>query len=156
MKHIKLFEEFNSEELPEEDKKVLDRVVEGKYSRNDDGSYDVQGSVYFYRTSIKYKKFPVSFRNISETFDCSYSKELTSLIGAPVNVGKDFNCRNLKSLKYAPICKLLTFNYCTLIPKEEIQIIKDDLRNKWLESGLDAKEFLEKNKGLVSSKKFGF
>lgn len=92
------------------------------YTINDDGSIDVDGSVY-----ISYKKLtklPLKFRNVSGDFDCHNNQlttlegcpksvggyfycsnnQLTSLVGGPKSVGGDFNCSDnkLTSLEGCP------------------------------------------------------
>ena len=73
----------------------------GKYTINNDGSIDVDGNVIL--VDKKPTKIPFKFRNVSDSFYCSYIK-LTFLDGSPINVGGDFYCSNnhLTSLDGAP------------------------------------------------------
>ena len=73
----------------------------GKYTINDDGSIDVDGSVNVNIKNIA--KIPFKFRNVRGTFSCIRSR-LTSLDGAPINVGGNFYCSNnqLTSLEGVP------------------------------------------------------
>jgi hypothetical protein len=126
-------------------------------------------------------EFPVQFGIISGSFELIGAKNLTSLKGAPEIVGKNFilwNCVKLKSLEGGPkkVGHLLlkSSNLETLIgapaevitwelekgskvPAEEIDLYSnDDVRKAWIESGMSAKEFIQKKRGFLAKKKFGF
>ena len=83
------------------DIKLLKECVDGKCTINEDGSIDVDGSVYINNRDLI--KIPFKFRNVSVYFTCS-NNQLTSLEGAPNTVGGSFNCHNnqLTSLECAP------------------------------------------------------
>ena len=83
------------------DIKLLKECVDGTYTINEDGSIDVNGSVYLYGKNLT--KIPFKFRNVSKCFDCC-NNQLTSLESAPNNVGDAFWCSNnqLTSLEGAP------------------------------------------------------
>ena len=83
------------------DIKLLKECVDGTYTINEDGSIDVDGSVYINNRDLI--KIPFKFRNVSGYFTCS-NNQLTSLEGAPNTVGGSFNCHNnqLTSLECAP------------------------------------------------------
>ena len=76
-------------------------INNGTYTINDDGSIDVDGKVYVNIKNIA--NIPFKFRNVRDTFSCIRSR-LTSLDGAPINVGGNFYCSNnqLTSLEGAP------------------------------------------------------
>jgi hypothetical protein len=71
------------------------------YTINQDLSVDANGSVVLY--GKKLQEFPVIFGKISGNFNCS-TNYLTTLKGAPREVGGDFYCRgnNLTSLRGSP------------------------------------------------------
>ena len=77
MKYLKSFNEskFNVEEC-----------IEGTYTINPDGSYDVIGNVYLHNKGLT--KIPVKFNMVTGYFNCSENK-LTSLEGCPKEVGGD-------------------------------------------------------------------
>ena len=83
------------------DLELLKECVDGTYTINEDGSIDVDGSVYINNRDLI--KIPFKFRNVSVYFTCS-NNQLTSLEGAPNTVGGSFNCHNnqLTSLECAP------------------------------------------------------
>jgi len=70
-------------------------------TKNDDGTYDVDGDVDI--SSIVISELPVKFRNVNGYFDCG-NNHLSSLEGCPIKVGSFFNCAMnlLTSLKGAP------------------------------------------------------
>lgn len=74
------------------------------YTINDDRSIDVYGDVKFPDFASFLKELPLNFNKVSGDFDCSALVKLTTLKGAPVEVGGTFNCAftNIKSLEYAP------------------------------------------------------
>jgi hypothetical protein len=87
--------------LTEEQKLFLDKYVNGSWSENDQGLIDVNGDVDF--DNKGYKIIPVKFGTVSGDFYC-YNNQLTSLKGAPDNVGSSFWCSNnqLTSLEVVP------------------------------------------------------
>jgi hypothetical protein len=69
---------------------ILNKVVEGTYTIQSDGTFDVNGNVNMSKMNLT--KIPVKFGKITGYFDCSYN-QLTTLEGAPQSVGRHFNCR---------------------------------------------------------------
>lgn len=71
------------------------------YTINDDGSIDVDGSVYLNEMDLK--KLPLKFNRVSGSFHCDNNKLIT-LEGAPKWVGRTFYCfdNQLTSLEGAP------------------------------------------------------
>lgn len=71
------------------------------YIINEDGSIDVDGSVYLYDEGLT--KLPLKFGKVTGEFNCSRN-QLTSLEGCPKEVGGFFSCFNnkLTTLKGAP------------------------------------------------------
>ena len=92
MKYLKSFNEskFNIEEC-----------INGTYTINPDGSYDVIGNVNLYKRGLT--KIPFKFNMVTGYFNCSYNN-LTSLEGCPKEVGGYFYCsnNNLTSLEGCP------------------------------------------------------
>jgi hypothetical protein len=82
-------------------KDILNKVVDGTYTIQSDGTVDVNGNVNMY--NMKLTKLPFKFGKVTGDFYCSGNR-LTSLKGAPQLVGGDFSCyRNqLTSLEGAP------------------------------------------------------
>ena len=99
-----------------------DKVAEGEFTKNSDGSYDAKGDVDL--SGMNLTKIPVQFnkvggwfvcnannltslkgspKEVKEYYWCAYNK-LSSLEGAPKKVGGGFNCseNKLSSLKGAP------------------------------------------------------
>ncbi len=72
-----------------------------RYTINTDGSIDVNGDVYL--DNIKLTYLPLKFNRVHGHFFC-YGNQLTSLEGAPVEVGGDFNCQfnKITSFEGAP------------------------------------------------------
>ena len=73
------------EEKYQKDKDKLQRwideeVKKGKAKKNDDGSYDYNGTVYLF--SRKLTKIPIKFNNITGDFNCNMNK-LTTLENCP-------------------------------------------------------------------------
>jgi hypothetical protein len=70
------------------------------YTINDDLSIDANGGVDFIH--MKSDKLPLNFKRVVGYFYCDYN--LTSLIGSPQWVGRDFCCSDnkLTSLEYSP------------------------------------------------------
>jgi hypothetical protein len=87
--------------LTNKQKQFLDKYVEGSWSENDQGLIDVNGNVDF--SDKRYKTIPVKFGFVSGGFWCN-NNQLTSLKGAPKNVGGSFYCNHnrLISLEGAP------------------------------------------------------
>jgi hypothetical protein len=79
------------------------------YTVNEDGSIDVDGSVYL--NNEKLTKLPLKFRHVGGYFNCS-NNQLTSLEGAPQTVGRYFDCHNnqLTSLEGGPQTVGYAFN----------------------------------------------
>jgi hypothetical protein len=84
------------------DIELLKKCVEGTYTINEDGSIDVNGSVYI-NNNRDLIKIPFKFRNVSGYFICN-DDQLTSLEGTPNSVGGEFWCSNnqLTSLEGGP------------------------------------------------------
>ena len=77
--------------------------------------------------------------SLGGSFYCTSCTSLTSLEGATSSVGGSFNC-----------------NDCTSLPPEQVELASNrDLFKRWLRSGISAKEFLHKNRGSITGKKFG-
>ena len=94
-----LSENQNSNDI---DLDLLKKCVEGTYTINEDGSIDVNGSVYI-NNNRDLIKIPFKFRNVSGYFICN-DDQLTSLEGTPNSVGGEFQCSNnqLTSLEGGP------------------------------------------------------
>jgi hypothetical protein len=106
MRHVKLFEDFSSQEsLSEEQIEWLDRCTgRGSWSVNPTtGLIDVDGD---FSCAQEYSRDfkDVKFGHINKSFDCS-GNELKDLKGAPQTVGENFYCDNneLTSLEGAPL-----------------------------------------------------
>jgi hypothetical protein len=80
---------------------ILNKLGVKNYTINPDGSVDVDGEVNI--TSMGLAQIPVKFGYVSGYVDCSHNN-LTSLNGAPREVGGDFWCQRnkLTSLNGAP------------------------------------------------------
>ena len=80
---------------------LLASCINGPYTINEDGSIDVDGNVELGHRNLT--KIPFKFRHIHGSFYC-YNNRLTSLEGAPINVGGVFDCgyNELTSLDGAP------------------------------------------------------
>ena len=89
-------EEVEAEKLKERLDEILSRST-----KNPDGSIDVDGDVHLFNLNLK--KLPLKFNKVSGYFWCSYN-QLTSLEGAPIEVGGGFYCFNnkLTSLEGGP------------------------------------------------------
>jgi len=98
MKHLKIFENFNSDEKIHE---ICRKYNIENYTINPDGSIDVDGDVDISNRGLT--KIPLKFRKVSGNFYC-HNNKLTSLEGAPTSVGGDFYCsyNQLTSLEGAP------------------------------------------------------
>jgi hypothetical protein len=103
---IKKFNEYLMESegtLTQEQKDWLDKFTEGSWRVNPStGLVDVDGDFSWWG-SVLHNLMGVRFGRVSGNFFCSYN-ELTSLEGAPQEVGGNFNCskNKLTSLKGAP------------------------------------------------------
>lgn len=76
-------------------------IAIGKYTINEDGSIDVDGSVYI--SSRELTEIPLKFNKVSGNFNCQ-NNYLSTLEGSPKYVGGVFNCYNnqLTSLQGSP------------------------------------------------------
>ena len=86
--------------------------------------------------------------------------ELKSLKGGPHHVGGDLvlnYCPNLTTLKYGPISVGgLIKMHDTPVPRLEKDVyLSDELREDWINSGLEAEEFLHRRRGKLKGRKFG-
>jgi hypothetical protein len=92
---VKLFEDFSE----------IDSICKmygiRNYAINTDGTVDVDGDVDLRNRSLK--ELPLKFGRITVSFDCS-GNQLTTLEGAPKEVGGGFDCSNnkLTTLEGAP------------------------------------------------------
>ena len=87
----------------QEVEKILDKYGIKKYTINADLSVDVDGDVYL--SNQIFKKLPVNFGKVTGNFFCFNCIKLTSLKGAPKEVGGRFlcfNCDKIISLEGAP------------------------------------------------------
>ena len=104
MKHVKLFEDFISQETLTEDQiDWLNRCTKGSWSVNPaTGLVDVDYNFHCNQQNLKDFK-GVRFGHITIDFDCR-DNQLTSLKGAPQTVGRHFYCsyNDLTDLKEAP------------------------------------------------------
>jgi hypothetical protein len=104
MRHVKLFEDFSSQETLTEDQiEWLDRCAKGIWKLNPStGLIDVDGDFSCVQQNLTDFK-GVAFGHVSGTFDCQGNR-LTSLVGAPQTVNGYFDCGNnqLTSLVGAP------------------------------------------------------
>ena len=82
-------------------KEWLDEMEIENYTINNDGTVDVDGSVWLDNKGLI--EIPVQFNKVSGGFYCSYN-QLTSLEGAPREVGGSFDCsyNQLTSLQGSP------------------------------------------------------
>jgi hypothetical protein len=80
---------------------MLNKVVEGTYTIQSNGTVDVNGNVYMYFNKLT--KIPIKFGKVTGYFYC-HNNQLTSLEGAPQSVGGSFDCseNQLTSLKGSP------------------------------------------------------
>ena len=104
MKHVKLFEDFSSQEtLTEDQRSWLDKCATRGWKLNSStGLVDVDGDFNCVQQNLTDFK-GVAFGQVKGYFDCRVNR-LTSLVGAPLTVGMDFVCNNnrLTDLKGAP------------------------------------------------------
>ena len=87
---MKLFE-ITDALTPEQLKWLTDMGIENYSYEN--GKVNVQGDVDI--SGKKLTSIPVQFGTVSGSFYC-YSNDLTSLVGAPQEVGRGFYCANNK------------------------------------------------------------
>jgi len=94
MKHIKPYKVFESQDrsdLTNEQKEFLNKWVDGKWSFDPStGLVDVRGNVSFSSHEIGDLR-GIKFGKVSGNFECGYNL-LTSLDGAPKEVGNNFQC----------------------------------------------------------------
>ena len=87
------------------DIELLNICVNGTYTINDDdGSIDVEGNVDL--RGKKLTKIPFNFGKVSGNFSC-HNNQLTTLEGAPNNVGGDFYCCDNPNLSYTELFKIV-------------------------------------------------
>ena len=86
---------------PERKQEFLDWLKKLKHEVHSDGSVSVEGDVLLKELGLD--RMPFNFRSATGHFDCYYNN-LTSLKGAPKEIGGDFYCycNYLTSLKGAP------------------------------------------------------
>jgi hypothetical protein len=105
MQHVKLFEDFSSQETLTEDQiDWLDKCAKGNWNLNPStGLIDVDGDFDCAQQNLADFK-GVAFGHVSGYFYCD-NNQLTSLEGAPQKVGDVFDCRSnrLTSLEGAPL-----------------------------------------------------
>ena len=102
MKYLKLFESMTDMEVA----KICKKYVIENWSINKDGLVDVDGDVSFLSFLITRQhaaEFPLQFGSVTGDFLC-FSNKLTTLEGAPQEVGGDFYCynNNLTTLEGGP------------------------------------------------------
>ena len=104
MQHVKLFEDFSSQEALTEDQiKWLDKCAAGRWKLNTStGLIDVDGDFDCSSESLTDLK-GIKFGEVSGGFSCDNNR-LTSLVGAPQSVDGMFYCSDnqLTSLEGAP------------------------------------------------------
>ena len=103
MKHLKEYKLWEqSRELTPEQEGFLNRYVKGTWRINSEGLVDVEGDFDCSRSGIK-SLMGIRFGSVSVDFYC-HRNQLTSLEGAPREVGRDFDCHSnqLTSLEGAP------------------------------------------------------
>ena len=94
MKHIKLFESFNGfPSTKEEIIKICQEYNIVRYTINEDMSIDVDGDVDLWNCGLS--KMPLKFNKVRGNFWC-HSNSLTTLEGAPKEVGGFFTCNDNK------------------------------------------------------------
>jgi len=140
--------------------------VYGTFTKNADGSYDVDGDFAIHANEAGgLKKLPVRFHEVTGSFDLSVCYDLITLEGSPEIVGKCFHwksCTSLEELRYFPKrADLILLDTSKIYPKFnewERTIVSDrKLFRKWLDEGQpDHEKFVHDSRGFVASKKFGF
>jgi hypothetical protein len=93
----------HKEYLTDRQYKSLKNWVTGTFDVDENGLVNVTGDVFFSYHSLP-KNLPISFGIVTGNFDCSHNN-LTSLVGAPKEVGGSFNCvyNRFVSLRGAPL-----------------------------------------------------
>jgi len=96
MKHLKLFENFESDV-----ESICKEFNITNWSINTDGTVDVDGDVYMQNNGLT--KIPIKFGKVTGHFRCDFNY-LSTLEWAPYEVGGVFNCvhNKLTSLKGGP------------------------------------------------------
>jgi len=107
MKNVKLYESFRTEQ---EIKDLCSEYGIWNYQIRDDGSIDVDGSVYLHGKLGDLKQLPLTFNVVNGYFDCAINN-LTTLEGCPKKV-RDFYCyeNELTSLEHSP--KIVKGDFC--------------------------------------------
>ena len=88
MKHLKLYESYQTEE---EIAEICKKYGITNWSINEDGLVDVDGGVNLYKKSLN--KLPLKFGKVGGNFWCN-GNQLTTLEGCPTEVGGDIYCFN--------------------------------------------------------------
>jgi hypothetical protein len=98
MKHIKLFEGYQSESEVQE---ICKKYSIKNWSINSDGLVDVNGNVNLNNQGLT--EIPLKFGKVTGDFYCN-DNNLTTLKGAPHRVGGRFDCddNRLTSLEFCP------------------------------------------------------
>ena len=60
---------------------VDDMIAKGNAKKNQDGSYNIFGSIDI--SSINFKELSIRFKWVANDFDCCFNEELISLKGFP-------------------------------------------------------------------------
>ena len=105
MKHLKIFESFNKENI----RKKCKEYGIYNYTINTDGSIDVNDNVQIFKELTRL--LPLKFNKVKGYFDCS-DNILTSLEGCPKSVGGDFFCHNNKLTSLEGCPKSVKDFYC--------------------------------------------
>jgi len=184
MKRIKIFEEFQRRDLTEGQQRWLNSVVFGTWKVNAQGKVDVEGRVKCLDQK-ELKRFPVEFGRVSRGFECYNCPSLTTLEGAPQEVGGSFDCSDCTSLVtlegcprvvkksfWCLDCSSLTtlvgasekieenfyVNMHNKIPQTERDLLErdKDLLLKWANSGMKIEDFLRQKRGTIKGREFGF
>ena len=87
MRHLKLFESMTEIEV----EKICKKYGIRNWTLNPDGTVDVDGSVYLSKKGLS--KLPLKFGRVTGYFVC-HNNQLTSLVGCPKEIGRDFRCDN--------------------------------------------------------------
>jgi hypothetical protein len=92
MRYVKLFESFN--DFPNTKEEIYEVCIKygiNNYTINEDMSIDVDHGVLLSNKGLY--KLPLKFNKVIDYFSCSNNR-LTTLEGAPKNVGGNFSCNN--------------------------------------------------------------
>ena len=153
MKHIKLFENFDTNSIDE----ICKKFKIENYTINDEGSIDVEGRVFLYGRNLK--EIPLKFNKINGDFDISHNT-LSNLYNSPKYITGNFNCSNnsiLTSLEGAPIsCNLFACTNTILQSLEgmgtdynNINLCANNIKNlKGIQSHIKGFLYLSYNKNL--------